>query len=82
MASPDSSFVVALVRPGLDNEDDRHWAIQAGLGTPCAANPEELRSSVLGKQDYWLRIGVGVGVLGLVILVRVISAKGKNSRLL
>lgn len=73
--SPDSSFVVALVRPGLDNEDDRHWAIQPGLGTPCAANPEELRSSVLDKQDYWLRIGVGVGVMLLVILIRMIKSR-------
>ncbi|MEM6768937.1 MAG: CotH kinase family protein, partial [Bacteroidota bacterium] len=37
--TPDSSFVVALVRPGLDNEDARHWAVKSGLGTPCAANP-------------------------------------------
>ena len=74
---PDTSFVLALVRPGLDNTDNRHWAEQRGEGTPCAANPEELRSSVLGAQDYWLRIGIGVAVLALVVVVRVVRGSGE-----
>lgn len=72
---PDTSFVLALVRPGLDNTDARHWAEQSGTGTPCSANPEELRSSVLGQQDYWLRIGIAVGVIALLILVRSLRTK-------
>lgn len=75
---PDTSFVLALVRPGLDNTDPRHWAEQSGPGTPCTANPEQLRSSVLSTQDYWLRIGIGVGVLALVVMIRVMRAPVKG----
>lgn len=74
---PDTSFVLALVRPGLDNTDARHWAEQSGPGTPCAANPEELRSSVLSTQDYWLRIGIGTGLLALLIIVRILYSPGE-----
>lgn len=72
---PDTSFVLALVRPSLDNTDTRYWAEQSGPGTPCAANPEELRASVLGSQDYWIRIGIGTAVLALVVLIRMIRTK-------
>ncbi|WP_319923261.1 CotH kinase family protein [Neolewinella aurantiaca] len=67
---PDTAYVQALVLPGLDNTDVRHWALQSGEGTPCAANPEYLETAVISRQGYWLRIGVGVGVLLLVGLVR------------
>lgn len=73
--APDTSFVVALVRPGLDNTDQRHWALKAGPGTPCTANPEELRSSVLTRQDYWTRIGVGGSVMLLILAVLVMRGK-------
>ena len=66
----DTSFIQALVLPGLDNTDARHWAVQSGNGTPCSANPEYLKATVVTRQSYWLRIGVGVGVLLLVGLVR------------
>jgi hypothetical protein len=70
IAEPDTAFIQALVLPGLDNTDARHWAVQSGNGTPCAANPEYLETTVVTRQGYWLRIGVGVGVLLLVGLVR------------
>jgi len=68
--NPDTAFVQALVLPGLDNTDARHWARQSGEGTPCAANPEYLEATVITRQSYWLRIGVGVGVLLLIMVVR------------
>ena len=75
---PDSSFVVARVRPELDGADYRNWAILGGPGSPCVANPGELRTAVLGAQDYWLRIGIGGAVLALVILVRVGRERGAS----
>jgi len=66
----DTAFVHALVLPGLDNGDARHWATQSGAGTPCAANPRHLQTAVITRQDYWLRIGIGIGVLVLIGVVR------------
>jgi hypothetical protein len=68
---PDSSFVLALIRTDLDNKNPANWTSIPGYGTPCAANPEELKTTVLSTQDYWLRIGIGLGFLGLVVLLRV-----------
>ncbi len=73
--APDTSFVVALVRPGLDNTDARHWSVKPGPGTPGTMNPEELRSSVLTKKDYWSRIGFGGGVMALVLLVLIVRGR-------
>lgn len=71
----DSAFVYALVLPGLDNTDARNWATQAGAGTPCAANPEYLEAAVITRQDYWLRIGIGLGLLVLVMVVRAVRGE-------
>jgi hypothetical protein len=68
----DSAFVHALVLPGLDNTDARHWAVQSGAGTPCAANPEYLEAAIITTQDYWLRIGIGVGLLLLLVVMRAV----------
>ena len=74
-APADTAFVHALVLPDLDNSDPRHWATEAGAGTPCAANPAHLRTSVITRQGYWLRIGVGAGVLVLLAVVRVLRGE-------
>lgn len=74
ISNPDTAFTYALVRPGLDNADPRHWARQSGAGTPCAANPDYLEATVITQQDYWLRIGVGVGVLVLLAVVRTLRS--------
>lgn len=76
IANPDTAFTYALVRPGLDNSDPRHWAQKIGTGTPCAANPDHLEASVITRQDYWLRIGVGIGVLILLTVVRTLKKDG------
>lgn len=70
IAVGDTAFVYALVRPGLDNADVRHWAVTAGVGTPGAANPAHLETAVVTRQDYWLRIGVALVVLVVIMIVR------------
>ncbi len=75
VVAPDVAYVQALALPDLDNTDPRHWALQNGDGTPCAANPKDLETSVVSPKSYWLRIGIGVGVLLLVGLARGMSAK-------
>ncbi len=67
---PDTAFTYALVLPALNNGDPRHWAIEQGSGTPCAANPDHLKAAVLTRQDYWLRIGIALGVLVLIGVIR------------
>ena len=69
-SSEDSSFVQALVLPGLDNTDPRNWSLVNGRGTPCTANPAHLQAAVITNQDYWLRIGIGIGVLILLGVIK------------
>ena len=66
----DSSFTYALALPGLDNTRRRHWVREAGDGTPGRANPEHLRSAVMTRQRFWLRVGIGLAVLLVVGAVR------------
>ncbi len=67
---PDTVFTHALALPGLDNSRHRHWVTEAGGGTPGRANPAHLQSAVVTRQQFWVRIGVGVAVLLLVVLLR------------
>ena len=68
--SNDSAFVQALVLPGLDNTKPENWTLAPGAGTPCAANPDHLQAAVVTSQDYWLRIGIGLGVLVLMVIIK------------
>ncbi|WP_198661799.1 CotH kinase family protein [Lewinella sp. IMCC34183] len=67
----DTVFTYALALPGLDNGRREHWVREASSGTPGTANPEHLQSSVMTRQRFWLRVGVGVALLVLVGAVRV-----------
>lgn len=69
-AAPDSDFTYALVLPGLDNTDARHWDTDPGPGTPGVANPGHLQTAVVTRQDYWIRIAVALGVLIFIGVVR------------
>lgn len=66
----EDSFTYALALPGLDNTEPRHWVREDGEGTPGAANPDHLRSAMLSRGTYWTRLGVGVGVLALLAVLR------------
>lgn len=63
----DSIFTLALLLPELDNALARNWTLQYGKGTPGAGNPQFVQSRIKARQDYWLRVGLGVGVLLLII---------------
>ena len=66
----DSSFTYALALPGLDNSRHRNWVREAGEGTPGTANPDHLQSVIMGRQRFWVRIGIGVAVLLVVGVAR------------
>ena len=68
--SPDSRFTYALALPGLDNGRHRNWVRESGGGTPGRANPAHLRASIMTRQRYWVRIGIGMAVLLLVGVIR------------
>ena len=70
----DSSFTYGLVLPGLDNVDTANWLVSAGPGTPGSANPVQLQTSLIPRQAFWARLGVGMAVLLLVGVIRGMSA--------
>ncbi len=70
-AVADSVLTYALALPGLDNGRHGNWVIEHNAGTPGTANPEYLQSAILTRQRFWLRIGIGISVLLLVVLVKV-----------
>ena len=64
----DTSFTWSLLLPGLDNADPSNWQRITGIGTPNAANPYYLQSTVRVSQVYWVRIGMLLGILVVGIL--------------
>ena len=66
----DSAFTYALALPGLDNSRHRNWVREAGEGTPGGANPDHLQTVIMGRQRFWVRIGIGVAVLLVVGVAR------------
>ena len=65
----DSTFTLGLLLPGLDNSDLENWEIIKGKGTPNAPNPYYLQSYIQSKQDLWIRIGAGFGILLMAFLI-------------
>jgi CotH kinase protein/Chitobiase/beta-hexosaminidase C-terminal domain/Lamin Tail Domain len=60
-------YTIDLLLPSLDNAQPRHWAVHLGMGSPALDNPM-LFSQITGAQkDLWLRIGLGIGMLMLVV---------------
>ncbi|WP_157976230.1 CotH kinase family protein [Lewinella sp. IMCC34191] len=66
----DSSFTYALALPGLDNGRHQNWVREAGEGTPGSANPDHLKSVIMSRQRFWVRVGIGLAVLLVVGVVR------------
>ncbi len=65
----DSTFTLTLLLPHLDNSDPDNWEMVKGTGTPDGPNPYYLESHIQAKQELWMRIGVGVGILLLCFFV-------------
>jgi len=58
----DSIFTIGLLLPFLDNGNVDNWEINPGKGTPNRPNPYYLESSIKADQEWWMRVGVGIGV--------------------
>ncbi len=72
----DSTFTLHLLLPHLHNGDPENWAFQFGPGTPNAANPYYVESTVRAAQERWMQIGAATGVLLLSILLLVLRHRG------
>ena len=72
----DSTFSLSLLLPQLDNSDLENWQFRLGDGTPNAANPYYVESTLRAVQEQWMQIGVATGVLLLSILLLVLRHRG------
>lgn len=71
----DSSFVLSLFLPDLDNSNPENWRVRTGMGTPNEANPYYVESRIKLRQTLWMQIGFAAGILLLGILLLVLRAK-------
>jgi len=68
----DSVFTISLIHPELANEDVENWQLKTGLGTPGAANPTYLASTLKQwRANRYLLFGL-FGVLLVYLLVTII----------
>ncbi len=72
----DSAFTLSLLLPHLDNSDPENWQFRFGKGTPNAANPYYVESTVRAVQEQYMQIGVAAAVLLLSILLLVLRHRG------
>jgi hypothetical protein len=72
----DTAFTLSLSLPNLDNADPENWELRPGLGTPNAANPYYVESSVRVAQAEWMQIGLATGVLLLGLLLLYLRNRG------
>lgn len=57
----DEFFSYQLLLPRLNNGDPENWQINLGQGTPGAANPYYVESTVSHTQSWWMRLSIGLG---------------------
>jgi hypothetical protein len=72
----DSAFTFNLLLPWLDNSDLDNWEIRPGSGTPSAANPYFVESSIRRRQELWMQIGIATAVLLLSVLLLFFRRRG------
>jgi len=58
----DIDFSWSLLLPRLDNANPENWQIHFNAGTPNAANPYYVASSVQVSQKKWMRISLTAGL--------------------
>jgi hypothetical protein len=65
-----SDYTIDLLLPSLDNAKPNHWAVHLGMGSPGLDNPMLFAQVVGSQKEFWLRIGLGIGlfVLGFAAL--------------
>ncbi len=71
----DSSFVLSLFLPDLDNGNPENWRVRPGMGTPNEANPYYIESRIKLRQELWMQMGFAAGVLLLGILLLVLRVR-------
>jgi len=72
----DSTFTLNLLLPNLDNSDLDNWEVRWGPGTPNAANPYYVQSSIRYVQAQWMQVGLAAGVIILCILLLILRSRG------
>lgn len=65
----DTSVVVSLLLPSLDNADVQNWQIKLGHGTPNAPNPWYVESQIKYRQQQWVQLGMTLAVAMLCVLL-------------
>jgi hypothetical protein len=60
-------YTIDLLLPSLDNAKPNHWAVHLGMGSPALDNPMLLSKITGAQKDTWLRIGLAIGLLMLII---------------
>lgn len=73
MEAVDSTFTLDLLAPHLDNSNPENWHRKYGRGSPAAANPNYLASTVKNDQEQWFMAGVFASLLlvcGLLFLMK------------
>jgi hypothetical protein len=71
----DTVFTLNLLLPYLDNSSLENWEIRPGHGTPNAANPYYVESSIRQLQEQWVQVGAAVAVILLCVLMLYLRAK-------
>jgi len=72
----DSTYTLNLLLPHLDNSDLDNWEVRWGPGSPNAANPYYVQSSIRRIQEQWVQMGLATGVVILCILLLVLRRRG------
>jgi hypothetical protein len=72
----DSTFVLSLLLPTLDNSDAENWEMRTGIGSPNAPNPYYVESRIRAVQEGWMQVGVAAGVFLLGILLLILRTRG------
>ena len=72
----DSTFTFNLLLPHLNNSDQENWESVNGLGTPCAANPYYVESTIQAQRDQWMQIGGALGVIITCVLLLFFRSRG------
>jgi hypothetical protein len=72
----DNTYTLSLLLPNLDSENTKNWEYQLGPGTPAAANPYFVMSTVGKMQQDWLEIGIAAGIVLISLLLLFLRHKG------
>jgi hypothetical protein len=72
----DETYTLGLLRPTFDSENPINWERKPGPGTPAAANPYFVMSTVGKMQQDWLEMGIASGILLIGLLLLFLRLKG------